>query len=89
MFDSIGPIKGQSYCFRVCGPRVLIGMMKYCYLIKWNQWVQDLSELEHAHIPLRYTDFTLRQSPKVKLHAFDDASKVPYVTVSRLSKSCS
>ena len=35
--------------------------------LKWNQWVQELSELEHLHIPRRYSDLPLRQNVKVEL----------------------
>lgn len=48
--------------------------------LKWNQWVQELSELEYLHNPRCYTDFPLSQSPKVELHAFGDASEVAYAS---------
>lgn len=44
--------------------------------LKWNQWVQELSELEHLHIPRCYSDLPLGQNAKVELHAFGDASEV-------------
>ena len=48
--------------------------------LKWNQWIQELSELEHLHIPRCYTDLPLGQNPKVELHAFGDASEVAYAS---------
>ncbi|XP_068713051.1 uncharacterized protein [Montipora foliosa] len=48
--------------------------------VSWNQCVEELSELEHLHIPRCYTDLPLRQNPKVELHAFGDASEVAYAT---------
>ena len=48
--------------------------------VSWNQWVEELSELEHLHIPRCYTDLPLSQNPKVELHAFGDASEVAYAT---------
>ena len=48
--------------------------------MKWNQWVQELSGLEHLHISRCYVDLPLSQNPIVELHAFDDASEVPYAT---------
>ena len=48
--------------------------------LKWNQWIQELSELEHLHIPRCYTDLSLGQNPKVELHAFGDASEVAYAS---------
>lgn len=49
--------------------------------LKWNQSVQELSELEHLHIPRCYSDLPLSQNAKVKLHAFGDASEVGYASV--------
>ncbi|XP_078357270.1 uncharacterized protein LOC144642154 [Oculina patagonica] len=48
--------------------------------LKWNQWVLELSELEHLQIPRCYTDLLLSQNPKVELHAFGDASEVAYAS---------
>ena len=48
--------------------------------MKWNQWVQELSELERLHIPRCYTDLPLSQNLKVELHAFGDASEVAYAS---------
>ena len=48
--------------------------------LKWNQWVQELSELEHLHIPRCYSDFPLIQNAKVEIHAFGDASEVAYAS---------
>ncbi|KAL9970153.1 hypothetical protein ACROYT_G022481 [Oculina patagonica] len=48
--------------------------------LKWNQWVLELSELEHLQIPRCYTYFPLSQNPKVELHAFSDASEVAYAS---------
>ena len=48
--------------------------------LKWNQWIQELSELEHLRIPRCYTDLPLGQNPKVELHAFGDASEVAYAS---------
>ncbi|XP_068726126.1 uncharacterized protein [Montipora capricornis] len=48
--------------------------------VSWNQWVEELSELEHLHIPRCYTDLPLSQNPTVELHAFGDASEVAYAT---------
>lgn len=48
--------------------------------LKWNQWVQELSELEHLHIPRCYSDLPLSQNAKVELHAFGDASEVGYAS---------
>jgi len=48
--------------------------------LKWNQWVQELSELERLHIPRCYSDLPLIQNAKVELHAFGDASEVAYAS---------
>ncbi|PFX12586.1 hypothetical protein AWC38_SpisGene23429 [Stylophora pistillata] len=52
--------------------------------LKRNQWVQELLELEHLHIPRCYIDLPLSQNPKVELHAFGDASEVAYASVPHL-----
>ncbi|XP_015772177.1 PREDICTED: uncharacterized protein LOC107350464 [Acropora digitifera] len=56
--------------------------------LKWNQWVQELSELERLHIPRCYTDLPLSQNPKVELHAFGDASEVAYASAVYLRVVC-
>ena len=48
--------------------------------LNWNQWVQELSELERLHIPRCYSDLPLNQNAKVELHAFGDASEVAYAS---------
>ena len=60
---------------------MLDGMRKFSWKsLKWNQWVQELSELEHLHIPRCYSDFPLSQNAKVEIHAFGDASEVAYAS---------
>ena len=48
--------------------------------LKWNQWVEELSELERLHIPRGYSDLPLSQNAKVELHVFGDASEVAYAS---------
>ena len=48
--------------------------------LKWNQWVQELSELEHLRIPRYYSNLTLSQTAQGELHGFFDASEVAYAS---------
>ena len=48
--------------------------------LKWNQLVQELSELEHLCIPRCYSDLPVNQNAEVELHAFGDASEVAYLS---------
>ncbi|XP_067045774.1 uncharacterized protein [Acropora muricata] len=48
--------------------------------VTWNQWVEELTELEHLYIPRCYINFPLSQNPNMELHAFGDASEVAYAT---------
>ena len=49
--------------------------------LKWNQWVQELSELEHLYIPRCYlSDLPLSQNAKVEIHAFGNASEVAFAS---------
>jgi len=53
--------------------------------LKRNQWVQELSELEHFHISRSYSDLSLSKNAKVGLHAFGNASEVAYASAVYLS----
>ena len=58
--------------------------------LKWNQWIQELSELYLLQIPRCYTDLPLDQNPKVELHVQDPsgACKKDYPSTLRVDGCC-